>query len=42
MSKADNNNYDYDQILEEKHTGQRQYIIPGSEVWLQGLDQKSS
>ena len=29
MSKADNNNnYNYDQVLGEKQTGQRQYIIP--------------
>ena len=33
MSKVDNNNnYNYDQALGEKHTGQRQYIIPRSEV----------
>ena len=33
MLKADNNNdYDYDQVLDEKQTGRRQYIILGSEV----------
>ena len=33
MSKANNNNdYDYNQALSKKQTGQRQYIIPGTEV----------
>ena len=33
MLKTDNNNdYDYDQALGEKYSGQRQYIIPRSEV----------
>ena len=38
MSKADNNNnYDYDQALGEKQMGQRQYIIPKTEVWIRSL-----
>ena len=43
MSKIDNNNdYDYDQALRKKHTGQKQLITSRSEVQLQDLDQKSS
>ena len=45
MLKVDNNNnYDYDQALGEKHTGWRQYIIPRSgvyikvEIWHQEVD----
>ena len=38
MFKADNNNdYNYDQASGEKQTGQRQYIIPGNEVWIKSL-----
>ena len=33
IPKSDNyNEYNYDQVSGEKHTGQRQYIIPGLEV----------
>ena len=33
IPKSDNyNEYDYDQVSGEKHTGERQYIIPESEV----------
>ena len=45
MSKINNNNnYNYNQVLGEKHMEQRQYIISGSEirVWAWGLDQKFS
>ena len=39
MLKADNyNNYNYDQVLSEKHLRQKQYIISGSEVWAWDLD----
>ena len=38
MLKADNNNdYDYDQASGEKQTGQKQYIIPETEVWIKSL-----
>ena len=38
MSKADNNNdYHYDQVSDEKQTGQSQYIIFGIEVWIRSL-----
>ena len=34
MSKADNyNEYDYNQALGEKHTGQKQYTIRGLSMW---------
>ena len=43
MLKIDNNNnYDYNQILVKKPTGQRQYIIPKLKIWAWSLDQKSS
>ena len=43
ISKADNNNnYDDDKAMDEKHMGQGQYIISKSEVWVWDLDQKSS
>ena len=33
MSKADNNNdYNYDETLGEKHEWQKRHIIPGSKV----------
>ena len=33
MSKANNNNdYEYDQVLDKNQTGWRQYIISGSEI----------
>ena len=42
MSKVDNNNdYNYDQALDEKQMGQRQYIIPGIEVRIRSLVTKS-
>ena len=46
MLKADNNNnYDYDQASGEKHTGQKQYIILRTEIWIRSLvrnlDQRS-
>ena len=48
MPKEDNyNEYNYDQVLGEKHTGQSQYTIKslsiktGPEVWLQSRDQRS-
>ena len=39
MSKVDNNNnYDYDlQASDEKQTGRKQYIIPGTEVRIRSL-----
>ena len=42
MSKVDNNNnYNYDQVLSKKQTGQRQYIISGIKVWIRSLDTES-
>ena len=38
MSKADNNNdYNCDQVSGEKQTGQRQYIISGTEARIRSL-----
>ena len=42
ISKVDNNNdYNYDQALGEKQTGQRQYINPGTEVRIRNLIKES-
>ena len=41
--KTDNyNEYDYDQVLGEKHTEQKQCIILRLEIWVWDLYQKSS
>ena len=43
MSNTDNyNEYNNDQVLEEKHTRRKQYIIFRSVIWVWGLNQKSS
>ena len=35
MSKIDNNNdFNYNQALGEKHMGRKQYIIPRLEIWV--------